>query len=49
MKKGYTLTYQNNILLTNIEAVDLKVPVKVHFYDGELDTIPKGKTKRKED
>ncbi len=49
MKKGYTLTYQNNILLTNIEAVDLKVPVKVHFYDGELETIPKGKTKRKED
>lgn len=34
MKKGYTLTYQNDKLLASVTQINIKQKLTIHFYDG---------------
>jgi len=48
MKKGYTLTYQQNKLIMKASDVQLEKALKVIYYDGEVETMPVKKNQRKE-
>ncbi|MGD9604586.1 MAG: exodeoxyribonuclease VII large subunit [Bacilli bacterium] len=48
MKKGYTLTYQNGQLITNVLDVNLEQNLNVLYYDGEIVTKPIKKSRKEE-
>ncbi|MGD9887343.1 MAG: exodeoxyribonuclease VII large subunit [Bacilli bacterium] len=49
MKKGYTLTYQEGKLITNVQELSLKNPLSIVYYDGEVVAQPVQKNNRKEE
>ena len=46
MKKGYTLTYQNEILLTSVHNIRIENEIKIKFHDGEVMAKPLEKLKK---
>ena len=37
MKKGYTLTYQNDKLLSSVSQINVNQNLTIRFYDGSVD------------
>lgn len=40
LKKGYVLTYQDDVLITSLESLNEGKDLKVQYYDGEVITKP---------
>ena len=38
MKKGYSITYQNNNVISSVRNVDVNKPLKIKMFDGEITT-----------
>ena len=38
MKKGYSITYQNNSVISSVKDVNLGEPLKIKMIDGEIIT-----------
>lgn len=39
MKKGYTLTYQDNHLLTSVKNIDVSKKLNIKYHDGEVEAL----------
>ena len=48
MKKGYTLTYQDGVLLTKAANVKTDRNLTVKFHDGEIIAKPVDQNRKKE-
>ena len=38
MKKGYSISYQNNKVISSVKDLDLKRELKIKMFDGEVIT-----------